>query len=81
MSELEIIKFYEETVEYYKRQIEWSSKQIEWLNKQIKREKYDWGYSLDGERYIKERNREYRNRKEYKANVEKYEKLLSERVA
>ena len=78
MSKEEIKKFYKDNIEWYKRQIEWACNQIAWLNKQIKREKYDWGYSLDGKRYMKQRNKMYRDRKKYKANVEKYEKLLAE---
>lgn len=74
----DIIKHYKETIDWYKREVEWSNKEIEWLGEQIKREKYDWGYSLDGKRYMKQRNKMYRDRKKYKENIEKYEKLLAE---
>lgn len=74
----DIIKFYKESIEWFKREVEWCNKEIEWLGKEIKREKYDWGYTLDGKRYMKQRNKMYRDRKKYKENIEKYEKLLAE---
>ena len=78
MTTKEFIEFCKGQIEWYKEQIEWSSKHIEWLNRQIKREKYEWGYSLDGQTYIKYRNEEYRSRKQYKLNILKYEKYLKE---
>ena len=80
MTTKEIIEFYKKQIEWYKGQIEWASKQIEWLNRHIKDEKYEWGYSLQGQAYIRQRAREYRSRKQYKLNILKYEKCLAELV-
>ena len=74
--ERELESFYKEQVEWYKKQLKWYNHEIAWLSKQIKREKYEWGYSLQGESYIRERTKCYRKRKQYKLNVTKYEKLL-----
>ena len=74
--EREIESFYKEQIEWYNHEIEWYNHEIEWLSEQIKREKYEGGYSLQGESYIKERAKYYRIRKQYKLNVNKYEKLL-----
>ena len=64
MTNTEIKEFYKEQVEWYKKQVEWYNKEIKILGEWIKREKYDWGYSLQGEKYIKERNRAYKTSRE-----------------
>lgn len=75
---VDIKKFYEKQVEWYKNEIEFDSEQIVWYGKQIKREKYSWGYSLEGQEYIKRRNYYYRQRKHDKVQLEKYTRLLQE---
>ena len=81
MSEKELIIFYKNQIDWYKRQIEWSNRHLENLNREIKREKYKWGYSVYGERCLRDRSKEYRDRQKLRKNVKKYEKLLSEMVA
>lgn len=48
--------FYEKQIEFYRREIEFDTNQIKWYGKEIKREEYDWGYSLEGQAYIRRRN-------------------------
>lgn len=70
--------FYEKQIEFYGREIEFDTNQIKWYGKEIKREKYDWGYSLEGQAYIRRRNYYYRQRKHDRESLEKYTKLLQE---
>ena len=70
--------FYEKQIEFYKREIEFDTNRIKWYGKEIKREKYDWGYSLEGQAYIRRRNHYYRRRKHDRESLEKYTKLLQE---
>ena len=75
---MDIIKFYKEQIEFYKKQVEFTTNEIKWLGVQIKREKYEFGYTSLGRIYIKDRQREYRNRKKYQLKIARYEKLLTE---
>ena len=75
---MDLKKYYENQIEWYKKEIEFDTKQIAWYGKEIKREKYDWGYSLEGQAYIRRRNHYYRRRKHDRKLLEKYTKLLQE---
>ena len=57
MTKLEYIEFYKEQIEWYKKQVEFITSHIKWLGVQIKREKYDFGYTSVGRKYIKERQK------------------------
>ena len=75
---MDLKKYYEHKIEWYKKEIEFDTEQIAWYGKEIKREKYDWGYSLEGQAYIRRRNHYYRRRKHDRESLEKYTKLLQE---
>lgn len=74
---MDVIKFYNDRIEFYKKQVEFTTNQIKWLGVQIKREKKEFGYTSLGRIYLKDRQREYRNRKKYQLQIAKYEKLLA----
>ena len=81
MSREELIQYYKEQIEWHKKEVEYCNREIEWIGKRIKEEKYEWGYSLIGESYIKQRRREYRSRKWHKDTISYYEKQLERLVA
>ena len=76
MSSEEIINFYREEIEFAKRQVEWCSRQIKWYGNMIKKERYDFGLSLEGEDMKKDRNKCYKERSYWRNKINEYEKKL-----
>ena len=76
MNEKENINFYGEQIAFAKRQVEWYSEQIKWYGKNIKKEKYDFGLTHEGERMKKARNKCYKERIYWRNKINKYEEKL-----
>ena len=76
MSNEDIINFYREQKAFAERQVKWYSIQIKWFGNMIKKERYDFGLSLEGEKMKKARNKYYKERSYWRNKINEYEKKL-----
>ena len=76
MSNEDIINFYREQIAFAERQVNWYNEQIKWYGNMIKKERYDFGLTLEGEKMKKDRNKCYKERSYWRNKINEYEKKL-----